>query len=319
MSTATTLIGLAFAVGSAAVLSVGNLCQSKGVTQAHADNSSRSMFMTLLRTPIWLVGSVMFGLAIALQMASLAFAPIMLVQPLGVLALVFSVLISTKLSGVRPSAATTRSVTIAVLGVACYVAIASGVTKQGTITDAQLRSVIIALLIALAIAAAIRFGFHNAVGRAPILYVFLAGMFSAFVATLGKTVIMRVQALFAGHHFSLDSGGGLTIVCLIGVGIASALSIYFTQTAYTCNSSDVVVAGLTVVDPAIAVVLGITIFQEAAHAPMWSMIAISAAGAVAIFGVIRLARAEEAPQPSPQTKAVSPSKTVDTASDRTEI
>lgn len=136
MSTATTLIGLAFAVGSAAVLSVGNLCQSKGVTQAHADNSSRSMFMTLLRTPIWLVGSVMFGLAIALQMASLAFAPIMLVQPLGVLALVFSVLISTKLSGVRPSAATTRSVTIAVLGVACYVAIASSVTKQGTITEA---------------------------------------------------------------------------------------------------------------------------------------------------------------------------------------
>lgn len=277
------------------------------------------MFMTLLRTPIWLVGSVMFGLAIALQMASLAFAPIMLVQPLGVLALVFSVLISTKLSGVRPSAAITRSVTIAVLGVACYVAIASGVTKQGTITDAQLKSVIVALVIALAIAAVIRFGFHSAVSRAPILYVFLAGMFSAFVATLGKTVIMRVQALFAGHHFSLDSGGGLTITCLIGIGIASALSIYFTQTAYTCNSSDVVVAGLTVVDPAIAVVLGITILQEAAHAPIWSMIAITAAGAVAVFGVIRLARAEQPPQPAAPSGASASSKTLGTTSDTSEI
>src|SRR6185312_10167199 len=153
-------------------------------------------------------------------------------------------------------------------------------------------AVLCALGLALLIAATARFMNRGGSQRAPIVFVLLGGMFSAFVATLGKTVLLRVEALFEGRHFSLDDGGILTLFCLIGLGIASALSIYFTQTAYTCNPSDVVVAGLTVIDPAIAVLLGIVILREATNAPLWSMVAIAIAGGVAIYGVISLARAE---------------------------
>ena len=52
------------------------------------------------------------------------------------------------------------------------------------------------------------------------------------------------------------------------------------------------VAGLTVVDPTIAVVLGITILGEAAGAPLWAFFAFVAAGAVAVGGVFALSRAE---------------------------
>jgi len=162
-------------------------------------------------------------------MASLAFAPIVLVQPIGILALVFSVVINAKLSHQRPDRAVFRAVSITLVGVVAYVTIASMVTTQHKISDRQLIEVLVALGLALAIAATIRIVNHGGSRRAPIIYVLLAGVFSAFVATLGKTVIMRVEALFSHGHLTWGSGSLLTLACLIGMGIASALSIYFTQ------------------------------------------------------------------------------------------
>ena len=50
---------------------------------------------------------------------------------------------------------------------------------------------------------------------------------------------------------------------------------------------------LTVIDPFVAVVLGITILGEATGAPLWSLLLLAAAGAVAVWGVIDLARAQQ--------------------------
>jgi uncharacterized membrane protein len=125
-----------------------------------------------------------------------------------------------------------------------------------------------------------------------VVWVLLGGVYSAFVASLGKTVILRVQSAFNSGPLQWDLANLLTIACILGIGIAGGLSIYFVQRAHTANRPDVVVAGLTVVDPAVAVLLGITIFGEASTAPLWAMLALIAAGAVAIGGVFALARAE---------------------------
>lgn len=202
-----TLLGTTLAVASAMSLSAGNTWQSQGVQIATTTRGARSVAKTLVRTPIWLLGTGMFGLAIVLQLGSLAFAPLMLVQPIGVLALVFSVFINAKINRAKPSMSVVRAVIIAVVGVAGYVVVASMVTSQGKISDSQLIAVLLSLLIALTIAAVTGLMNHSGKRRAPIVHVLLGGMFSAFVATLGKTVILRVQALFEGGHFSLAGGG----------------------------------------------------------------------------------------------------------------
>ena len=53
---------------------------------------------------------------------------------------------------------------------------------------------------------------------------------------------------------------------------------------------DLVIAGLTVIDPLVAVTIGITILNEAAAAQLWQMLAFLLCGAVAIVGVFLLAR-----------------------------
>jgi len=122
--------------------------------------------------------------------------------------------------------------------------------------------------------------------------VLLGGVFSGFVATLGKTVILRVQTVLASLDFAFDSGNLLTLGCVVGIAVAGGLSIYLVQAAHVSNRPEVVVAGLTVVDPFVAVVLGITILGEAAGAPPWAFVVFALAGATAIAGVIALSRAE---------------------------
>ncbi|MHA3684944.1 multidrug DMT transporter permease [Leucobacter sp. HY1908] len=300
------LLGIALAILSAGVLSYGNIWQSRGVALASEQPKGRGFFLRLVRTPVWLLGTAAFGVAILLQMGSLAFAPIMLVQPIGVLALVFAVFLNARISGKKPSRAVINAIIVTLIGVIGYVAVAAKISGQSTITDGQLVAVLSTLGGVLLISALIRIFAHSATSRFPVLYVVIGGVFSAFVATLGKTVLLRIQALLGGHHFKLDYEGYLTLACLVGIAVASVLSTYFVQTAYTCNSSDVVVAGLTVIDPAIAVLLGIVILHEAANAPLWSLGAIAVTGAIAMYGVLRLSRAEDAPPAQPATTGAAP-------------
>jgi drug/metabolite transporter (DMT)-like permease len=73
------------------------------------------------------------------------------------------------------------------------------------------------------------------------------------------------------------------------------------QTAYSSGPPDLVVAGLTVIDPLVAVSIGIIVLGEAADAPLWAVLAFVIAGAVAIFGVVSLARHH--PQAHPRALA----------------
>jgi drug/metabolite transporter (DMT)-like permease len=244
---------------------------------------------------VWLAGTALFGLAILLQMGSLALAPLIVVQPIGVAALVFTALLTARATGRRPSRGVVQAIVLSLIGVSGFVVVASLVSHQKAIGDQQLIEMMTTLAAVL-----VASGVVVVVGKGgklpPLVYVVLGGVYSGFVATLGKTVILRVETMFSGGHFQFGTESLLTLLCVAGIGVASMLSIAFVQYSHTCNAPDVVIAGLTVVDPALAVVLGITILQEAAGAPMWSTVAFVVAGVIAVAGVFRLAKAEDPAQ-----------------------
>ena len=62
------------------------------------------------------------------------------------------------------------------------------------------------------------------------------------------------------------------------------------QTAHASGPPDLVIAGLTVVDPIVAVLIGCLVLGEAAGANGFVFSGFGVAGAVAIIGVIGLAR-----------------------------
>jgi drug/metabolite transporter (DMT)-like permease len=122
-----------------------------------------------------------------------------------------------------------------------------------------------------------------------IFYVVAAGVLFGFVATLAKVLIGRIQTIVRAH-FHLAPTDWLTVLCLIGLLAAAFLGTYFVQTAYSSGSPDVVVAGLTVIDPIVGVTIGIVVLGEAAHAPVWAGLVFVIAGALAVFGVIQVSR-----------------------------
>jgi hypothetical protein len=287
-------IGIAIALLGGIFLALGAQFQHKGVAVVEAKHGSGHkaglsvrQLVRLVSSPWWVLGSVMLGLAILMQLTSLTFAPLIVVQPIGVVALVITAIVNSRVSHVRLEGAAIRAIVFCVGGVAIFVTFAAIFAKETVVERLQLIVVLIILGVVLAVLA-LSFAYFRKRASA-IFYILSAGVLYGFVATLAKVVINRVGNEIAG----VTSGGSfewLTIVCIIGLLLAAALGAYFVQTAYSVGSPDLVIAGLTVVDPLVAVAIGIAVLGEAALVPFWAVGLWIVAAALAIYGVFQLAK-----------------------------
>jgi len=297
-------IGIPLALTAAVLLAVGTQFQNRGVVQVDAASErsaktglSLGQLKSLLARPSWVIGSVLLGVGMVVQLSSLAYAPLIVVQPLGAVALVITAILNARLSKVPLDRVSIRAIVVCVIGVGAFVTIAAFVAESHPITETQLVTVLLILSVVLAIFITLFFVMRKRTPR-PIFYVIAAGTLFGFVVTLAKVVIDRVRTILAGT-FSFGPADILTLLCLVGLGAAALLGMYFVQTAHSSNPPDLVVAGLTVIDPLVAVSIGIIVLGEAAGAPLWAIFAFAAAAAAAIWGVLSLARHH--PQNHPTT------------------
>lgn len=281
------LIGIPLALLGAVFMSFGAQYQYRGVTKVEKLSGTSGkggltgrQLVNLLTRPSWIAGTLMLGLAIACQLTALAFAPLILVQPVGAVSLVITTLLNARVSGHRPTPASIRSIVACVGGIFIFVTIAAFVATEEPVSDQQL-GVILGLLGGIvAIIGALWLLWMRAHAH-PLFYIAAAGIMYGFVVTLAKVVIKRVQT---------DNFDWLTILCAIALVVALAVGAYFVQTAYSVGPPDLVVAGLTVIDPIVAVMIGLIILREAATAGPWAFVGFSVAGIIAIYGVISLTR-----------------------------
>jgi hypothetical protein len=288
-------IGIALALVAAVLLAFGTQFQNRGVVLVGKKSGGKGktglsfgQLTALLARPSWVVGTLLLGLAIILQLTSLTFAPLTVVQPLGAVALVITSLVNARVSKVPLDRVSIRAILVCVIGVGAFVTIAAFVTERHPITAKQLSIVLIILSVVLAVFITLFILMKRRAPR-PIFYVIAAGVLFGFVVTLANVVIGRVQTILAGV-LGFDSADILTLLCVIGLAAAALLGTYFVQTAHSSNPPDIVVAGLTVIDPIVAVSIGIVVLGEAATAPLWAIFAFAAAAGAAIWGVVSLSR-----------------------------
>jgi drug/metabolite transporter (DMT)-like permease len=282
----TSFIGIPLALVGAVFLSLGAQFQHRGVVKVEARTvdtlgkglSGRQLALLLAR-PSWVVGTVMLGLAIMFQLSSLYFAPIIVVQPLGAIALVITSILNSQLNHVKLNRKSIIAIVMCVGGVFLFVGVAAFTAVDTPVTDRQLITILIILAVVL-IAAGIAFAMFRDRIRA-IFYVIMAGVLYGFVATLAKVVIGRLQQ----GEFEW-----LTSLCVVALLAATALGAYFVQNAYATGPPDLVIAGLTVIDPMVAVAIGILVLGEASQAPLWAIGVFIIAGVIAVLGVFQLAR-----------------------------
>ena len=278
-------IGIPLALIGAVFLSLGAQFQHRGVTKVEAHTReitgglNTRQLVLLLSRPSWVFGTVMLGLAIAFQLTSLAFAPLIVVQPLGAVALVITAILNARVSHVKLNRASVIAIAMCVGGVGLFVTVAAFTAVDKPVTDANLITILVVLAVVLA-AFTVAFVMLRSRFKA-IFYIIGAGVLYGFVATLAKVIINRIQ----NGNFEW-----LTLVCVVGLLVAAASGAYFVQNAYSSGPPDLVIAGLTVIDPMIAVGIGVIVLGEASQAPAWAAALFAVAGAVAMWGVFRLAK-----------------------------
>lgn len=274
------LLGIPLALAGAVFMSLGAQYQHRGVEKVErltgvegTTGLSGAQIKGLLTRPSWVIGTLMLGFAIVCQLSALAVAPLIVVQPLGAVALVITTLLNARVSGHAPTRQSVTAIAACVGGIFLFVALAALFATEREISDRDLFVILTVLLVVIIVLGAAWLILRH--HMRALFYVTGAGILYGFVATLAKAVIKRIQA---------GNVEWLTIVCLIALIAAAAVGAYFVQTAYSSGPPDLVIAGLTVIDPIVAVLIGALVLGEADNAPTWVLILFVVAGAIAIWG-----------------------------------
>lgn len=264
-------LGIPIALLGAVFLALGTIYQGRGVESGGEQETS---FRALARRPAWLVGTGLIGVAIILQLTALKFSPLMVVQPIGASALVVTAVANGAHSHRLPGKRESLSIVLCIAGIGAFVAVAALSAQDIQVDQQHLLNVL--FLMAGAIVAAFVVWVLTRPHPSAAAATAGAGVLYGFVATLAKAVIGRI----AQGDFEW-----LALIGVAGLGVAMILGASLVQKAHASGSDELVVAGLTVIDPLVAVTLAITVLGEASNAPPIAFVGFLVAGAAAVAGV----------------------------------
>ncbi|WP_209372821.1 DMT family transporter [Brevibacterium renqingii] len=275
-----TIVAIALAALAAVALAYGALYQHEAVAGQNDSHNGLSWahFTGLLGNRRWLLGLGILGLGTAGNLVSLALAPVMVVQPIGAFSLIVSVLLGIRHRGLKVNRRLVQAVVWCTAGVTVFVALSATTAR----TEVHLGADALPLFWITGVVVALGLIIMLVFRRAPqLILIIAAGLLFACVAT--NVHLVSVQFLRAGL-------GQVTLINVAALVAAVALGSWFVQNAYAAGPPEMVIAGLTVIDPIGAVILGTIVLGEAAAAPVWLIIVITVTGLVACAGVVVLSR-----------------------------
>ncbi|WP_442789832.1 DMT family transporter [Nocardiopsis sp. EMB25] len=270
-------LGIGFAVLSCAAYTAAAVAQRRLAVRVTAPLTGRRQVADLLRHPLWWVSLVFNGGRAGFQVAAVSFAPLTVIQPLGVLVLVFGIPWSARLGGRRVSRAEWRGAafTVVALGALLAVSVTSG---QGGVLDRS-DSVLVGagtavLLVATAWVA----------GRVPSTAwrsYLLSGAAGVAFGVSSATVKTSVSV------FAATGAAGLTHPATLATPVIAVLGLFLAQAAYQGMDLGAPLGITTLTNPVAASVVGVAFMGES-YAGGWIGGAVALVSALLAAHGIRL-------------------------------
>ncbi len=235
----------------------------------------------LMKEPRWWGGLGLMGISLACQVTGLTMAPVSIVQPVGLLAFPWSVILAARTRDSRfPVIVLAVSLTVlATLGFILVVA-----THTSASDELDLIPVAVAACIIYGLAALFALG--GARGPKPwrcLLWASGGAVFYGLEAALVKSIIEYAKL----HEWWRDPMiWGIAVALVLG----SALAGLMVQQGYATGPAEIVVGSMTVTSPVVAVVFGIAVLHEGSNLTPQAAISMLLLGATAIMGVVALTR-----------------------------
>jgi drug/metabolite transporter (DMT)-like permease len=230
-----------------------------------------------LRRPAWWASLALNGLGGLLHVVALAYGPLSLVQPLGALTIVFALPMAALFVGRRSGATAWRGAIMATVGLAGLLSLVGASDAQSLDTAQRVAA---GLVTACAVAALMVAG--RAAHRHPavrgILLATASGIAFGMSSVFTKTVTVDwADGIAAGDLPSLAA-----------IGVFAVAGVLLSQASYRGAGLAAPLATLTVVNPVVAAVVGITMFGETfRYGTTGTALALSC-GVVAAGGLILL-------------------------------
>ncbi|HCJ55544.1 DMT family transporter [Glutamicibacter arilaitensis] len=278
-------IAIAAALCSAFCLAFGAHFQSQAVRSAVGglDLTIKNVGK-LASNKRWTSGLGLMGLGMALNVFALASAPLTVVQPIGAIALVITAMVNAKETDLTMNRPTVFAIISCMIGSVGFVLLAVTVTNGNqSVSEAEAHLIEMILAVVVGIVGLATIFFHKKLGA--FFYILSAGVLFGFVAVLVRTIAIAVLGLGDSSFMQLPWLAGLAVV------VAGLLGSYFVQKAYSKGPPDLVIAGLTVIDPIVGIAIGIGILGELRpDVPMVVTVLMLVAAILAIVGVTALSR-----------------------------
>jgi hypothetical protein len=303
-----TLLWLAFALALAGAMlnGLGALWQNTAVRDKQNGKLVQlGALLTLLRNPRWLMGQLAVIVGSLLHFGALAFAPVTVIQPIGVLAVAVTTLASARREHTRLNAGAWLSLAAVVLGVGGFTSLAATNAQVTSVSDAT--AVLIAVIVGLLLMV---LGLIGSVGHGVVrCLAFAAGGGVVFGFA---SVVVRLAALSLEHGNLADFPTGSLVGAVLGIPVA----VWFIQQAHASGSPNVVVAALTLVDPVVAIGIGYVALGEGAKTSTVATVSEVACFLLAAAGIVLLSKLQhlkttgtrQQERESPREREESPSR-----------
>ena len=238
---------------SAFVYGAGVVLQQRAALEAPPEEAAKPrLLLRLVRRPIWLLGLGADIVGFGLQAAALHRGSLVVVQPLITTSLVFALVLTSAWTHEPISRRQWTAVALILIGLSVFLIVAAPNEESSAVADMHDWILTTSTITACA-AVALVAGLRAVESARAAFFAIAAGIADAFMAVLAKT--------FSG---SFDHGLGATFrswtpYALVAAGLVAMLLI---STAYQAGHPTVSLPIITVTDPLVASLIGISLFGD---------------------------------------------------------
>lgn len=286
-----TILAIGLQVVASVLFAVGAILQSLAVRAdfdpAAKASSNTLSFKGLLKQftkPRWLVGLLCVLGGAALHLVALSMAPVAVVQPIGILAVPWAVLLASRVHRHHVTSRVWLAVGITIVGVVGFT-VFSSLFATGRRQSFDFVPIAASFVVVLIVAAGLSWAAARAVAWArAMLWAAVGAIFYGLASGMMKAAMNLVQR----HEESLLHW---QVLVLVGFMVACyVLGVWMIQQGYASGPAEITVGIMTTVDPFVAVVFGLLVLGEGIGMPMIPILAMAGFFGLAVLGVARLSR-----------------------------
>ena len=250
-----------------------------------ADNKTmnRRQLVGMVTNKRWLGALMVVVMGFLLHVTAITMAPVTVIQPMGILAVPWSILMAAKIHGHRITGQMWLAVAITLSGIVMFTSIAAANAAPDHNTDP------VAVLRGSAVVYAL--GFFFAVlawrGRSALWRSLLWATAGSFLFGLSSALIKALSVMLRQPGFMVSTWFwvlGILFVLTLGTG---GLMI---QQGYACGPAEVVVGSMDTTDPIVGVAFGLVLLGEGVNIDTIEGIFMVIAALIAVSGVVILLR-----------------------------